>query len=274
MNKSIKTFVKELFSTKTTEGNSAKFKRLAKIYPFLSPADWDVVAELADRVFARTEGAVYSGPFAEMRLVRDSYLTSRPIWIVGCYEKELFEAINDLIVRPPSRILDIGSGYGYYTVGLATQIQSVEVIGFEADKSQWEEAKELAKLNHVESKISQQGLCTIDALREFVTENCAIISDCEGAEDDLLDPKKLPILSTCRIICEVHDFYRPGVTGRIVSRFGSSHKVMLISERPRDPHGYRILDGLTTEEKILSVTESKHVRSKRTAARYLWLLPK
>lgn len=247
---------------------------LAK-YPFLDPDERVLIHDLASRIIERTGGVVYSGPFAEMKLVPNSFLTTRPIWTVGCYEQEIDEALCDLITNPPKKIIDIGSAHGFYMVGLATQIHDIPIIGFEADeKPHWLEARKLAELNNVSDRITQYGYCDTKSLDLVLDEGSAILCDCEGGELDILDPAACPKLKYCRILCELHDFYRPGVTGTLVNRFKNSHHIKLILEQKRDPSQFRILDGLTDSERILSTKESKHIPKGRTAARFLWLLPK
>jgi len=244
-------------------------------YPFIDSADSEFVKALGDKVFRLTGGVVYSGPFAEMKLVPDSFLTSRPIWIVGCYEQEIDEALCDLITNPPASVIDIGSAHGYYMVGLATQISHIPIIGFEAvEEPHWQEAKLLAQLNGVSGRITQKGFCDTDSLNSVITDRSAILIDCEGAEIDILDPDRSPALKTCRIICEVHDFYRPGITRELVDRFKHTHDICLLLESKRDPAAFRILDGFSNAEKLLAVKESKHIPRGLTSARFLWMKPK
>jgi hypothetical protein len=249
--------------------------KVLRSYPFLDERGWNFMRQLAEKIYQRTGGVVYSGPFAEMHLVPNSFLTSRPLWIVGCYEQEIHDALCDLITNPPIRIVDIGSAHGYYMVGLATQISDVPIFGFEeAVATHREEAKLLAELNSVSQRITQLGLCDVGALNSVIVEGSAIICDCEGAELDILNLDKCPALATSRIICEIHDFYRKEITRTLVDRFKKTHRIRLLLETQRDPNQYRILDGFSASERQLAVKESKHIVRGVTAARYLWMSPK
>ena len=174
-----------------------------------------------------------------MRLVPGSFLTSRPMWIVGSYEKEIQGALNYAIGCGPQRVIDIGSANGYYMVGLAIQLPEATVIGFEAQaEGHWEEAKKLADANGVTERVVQKGRCATDKLREHCLPESFVLCDCEGGELELLDPFRVPTLRSCFIICEVHDCILPGLTGRLVSRFKRTHEITIVSEEARNPEEY------------------------------------
>jgi hypothetical protein len=254
---------------------SWKEMKILAQFPHLDDEGKRHVKIICDRILARTGGVVFAGPFSGMRLVPNSFLTSRPVWIVGCYESEIETAILDVISNPPSQIIDIGSAHGYYMVGLATQIDKINVIGFEAESEEhWKEARELAELNGVSERIIQKGYCDLEELKQVEKDNSAILCDCEGDELDILDPSKLLFLKTCRIICEVHDFYRDGATRILIDRFKGSHDIKLITEQNRNPFQYRVLDGFSKFDSILAVRETKHIPGRLTSGKFLFMKPR
>jgi hypothetical protein len=197
------------------------------------------------------------------------------MYIVGCYEQEIHDALSEIICSPPRQMIDIGSAHGYYMVGMAVQLQKTKIIGFEAvECPHWKEANELAKLNLVDSQIIQKGLCTCEELQSILGEGDFVLSDCEGGERELLNPEKIPALKNCRILCEVHDFILPRTTALLMERFKETHQIQLMHEKPRNPDQFRILDGLSEIDKQIAIKETKHIKKRLTPGRFIYLKPK
>ena len=244
-------------------------------YPSLNDFGQERLEVLCRLLLERTQGKVFAGPFAEMRLVPGCHLTTRPLWIVGCYEKEIHDSLNYVISRAPRRVIDIGSGYGYYLVGMALHLPEAVVVGFEArSEGHWEQALQLARANQVEGRVVQKGKCTVAELRGECIQDSFVLCDCEGAELELLDPVQVPSLRSCMVVCELHDCIVPGLTGRVVSRFKESHEISILPELPRQPDEYRILRRLTRWQREVSVMETRNVDGVLTSARFMVLKPR
>jgi hypothetical protein len=229
---------------------------------------------LCQKLLSRTGETVFSGPFAGMKLLPRSHLASRPIWIVGCYEKEVHEVINEIISLAPPKVIEIGSAQGYYLVGLAMHLPKSRIVGFEAEpRGNWEEAKQLALLNGVAGRVEQRGVCARQDLTAECEPGCFVLCDCEGAEAELLDPAAVEALKSSFILCELHDFYRPGLTGLLVDRFKHSHRIKIIEEVGRNPMDYRVLWNLSAAEQQVAVMESRNVEGRPTYGRFMWLCP-
>jgi hypothetical protein len=61
-----------------------------------------------------------------------------------------------------------------------------------------------------------------------------LLIDCEGAEQELLDPTAVPELKSTTIVVEVHDHLRPGIGQILRDRFAPTHEIESIESRPRD----------------------------------------
>jgi hypothetical protein len=242
-------------------------------FPFLREDDTKWLASISARILNRTGHTVYSGPFSGMKLEPGSFLTRRPMWATGCYEQEIEQALLEIIAKPPRRVIDLGSAYGYYSVGFATQIADAQIVAFEADESIWLDAAKLADANGVRDRIEQRGLCTVSDLAAVGIPDSAVLCDCEGAEIELLVPDQLEFLKSSRIICEIHEFYREGATRTLISRFQQTHDIRVIIEQARNPAQFRVLDGLSPTEKWLAVRETKHIPGRVTAGKFLWMKP-
>src|SRR5262249_4441337 len=129
-------------------------------YPTLSRLEKWRISALSSILLVETGHMVFGGPFSTMKLVRGSALAADPRMIVGSYEEEIHELLNDIIVSAPTNIIDIGAAYGYYAVGLAIKIAKARVVAFEAiEEPHWSELAALAELNGVDGRIVQRGLC-------------------------------------------------------------------------------------------------------------------
>ena len=243
-------------------------------YPFLEPHENYHLQRVANDLLKKSGGEVFSGPLAGLKIPLTSPISDYPNHVIGCYEMEIHDILADVICCPPSLIIDIGSAFGYYTVGLACKTKDARIIAFEADKeAHWEKARQLAELNEVLHRIEQKGFCDAKALNEIIEENAFLICDCEGAEMQILDPDKIPLLSKCRILCEIHEFIIPKLTAVLVDRFRKTHKIRLHLEKSRNPSQYRILDGLSDDYKKLAVMETRFFEKKLVSGIFLEMNP-
>ncbi len=229
-------------------------------YPHISRLERCKVRALCHTLLERTDYTVYAGPFSAMRLADNLKLSVDPKFIVGSYEEEAHEIINDVICAAPENIVDIGSSFGYYAVGFALKIADTHVTAFEAQETPyWQQLAVLARINGVSGKITQRGFCTTAELEKVVKPNSFILCDCEGAEEDLLDPVEIPALRSSKILVELHEMHRPNVMGTLVSRFRSSHQIRIIEERERNPDRYRILKNLPSRWQAVAMEETRWV---------------
>lgn len=186
-------------------------------------------------VRSRTQSTVWSGPFRGMRYIDYSFCSALMPKLIGTYEKELHPAVDELIAWRPDVVIDIGAAEGYYAVGLARRLPGSKVIAFEADEGARAQLLQLADLNNV-TNLRLLGLAARGSLTDVVSEEAsrvAVICDCEGAEIDLLSPNELVWQRNAFIICELHDFLRPGTEEALVARFQATHRVSLLAAVPR-----------------------------------------
>jgi predicted O-methyltransferase YrrM len=248
-------------------------------YPHLTRVEKWKLNVLCDILFRHSGGMVFSGPFASMKLCEGSALSHDPRMIVGSYEQEVHDVINQVIADAPSHIVDIGAAYGYYAVGLAVKIANATVTAFEAiEEEHWRELKALAELNKVSHKIDQRGLCTPAEFAKVCTEAAFVLSDCEGAELELCDPATIPALKSCTLLIELHEFHKPRLVATLVQRFRSSHSIKIIDEERRDPSRYRILKRVPAGWRSTAVEEAKWIgdgaQRTTTSLRFMLLTPK
>jgi hypothetical protein len=202
------------------------------------------IARITRRFVAQHGLTVQAGPFAGMEFPtfavgRAEILVTQ---LLGAYERELHPAIGALIRDPCATIVDIGASDGYYAVGLALACPRTTVYAYEMNFFPARVCRRLAANNGVSDRIVMRGECRIEDLRAFEPDGPAfVLSDCEGAEQQLMDPDAVPWLRTSRLIVELHDFAAPGIEDTIRARFEPTHDIEVVASQRRYTADYPAL---------------------------------
>ena len=212
--------------------------------------------------YLNDEWIVRHGPFSGMKfdpLPSPSLRTLHPLatCVIGCYESQLHNWINDAIVYGYDRILDIGCAEGYYAVGFALKSRNSTVYAYDIDQRARENTGGLARLNGVAEKVHVRGLCTFDELNREVSNRTLIFCDIEGSEFDLLRPDFAPVLSRADLIVEMHDCYRPGVTEALARRFLPSHQIEIVYHGAKYPVEFPVLKAVPATEHAWLLQEGR-----------------
>jgi hypothetical protein len=190
-----------------------------------------------DRFVERVTGdVVCGGPFEGMQYVDEARRQFRLLpRLLGTYEIELWEPLEQAIDHGYQRIVNVGAGEGYYVVGLARTIPEAEVVAFEDNAQRQELVRKMAEHNGVGDRVEVHGRCEVADLREAVggDEVCLVVMDVEGAEMTLLDPAVAPGLVRCAALVEIHDFVDDNLSSVIRSRFAPTHDIVEIDQRTR-----------------------------------------
>lgn len=210
------------------------------------------MAKTADHILSqivREDGyfQVLHGPFKDLiypmtsEILRTSLSSSISLFpkLLGTYEAELHQVLERIGETDYKTIINVGAGEGYYANGLLKRINNALMFAFEIDPNQQQLCQEIARHNHHENRLVVQGECDIEALTQLVDQHGQglIICDCEGYENDLLDPVKIEGLAHFDLLVELHDFQSAGATISQVfySRFAETHTVEYINIRSRRP---------------------------------------
>ena len=212
---------------------------------------------------------VVGGPFAGLPYLAFASGSGLLPKIVGSYEAELHGVVRDAIAGRYDRLIDIGSGEGYYVAGFARAIDALDVVAVDTDALARARLKKLLQRNRLGHRV--RVLAAIDAalLDQEVNGRTLIWSDCEGFEDGLLRTDLAPNLRRADLLVETHDFIRPGVLYRLVDRFARSHEVIVIPTAPRLLESYSALATLTPEEQAIATFEGRP-----GGMQWLWLRSK
>jgi hypothetical protein len=156
--------------------------------------------------------------------------------LLGCYEEELFPAIESAISIGYDRVIDIGCASGWYVVGMARALPAAEVFGFDTDEQSLTRCREIAELNGVSERVSLDGFCTPATLEGLITGRTVIICDIEGGEVDLLRPDLAPSLRHADLIVELHDEVGDtSISDTVLPRFEGTHDIDFLHSRNRAP---------------------------------------
>jgi hypothetical protein len=217
------------------------FSRIWRYFQFIREVEFDGVPttplQLVLGIINRTvQGCVYSGPFAGMRYVPESIMSAHYPKLLGTYELELHSIIEKLCQTDFDKIVNVGAGEGYYSIGFAIRNEQPAIIAFEPDIQGRKLIEEMARLNGVEEgRLDLRGLCDIPGFKESLSGagKCLLIMDCEGSESILLDPTTFPSLKTATIVVELHTSKVPGLDEILYSRFQDTHQITEIWTRDR-----------------------------------------
>ncbi len=203
---------------------------------------------------------VQGGPFVGMRLIADivdGYMTSKAL--LGSYESELHEAIERLMRNEYDRVVNVGSDWGYYAVGLALKLPNAKVYASDSSPYARELCRKTAELNGVSDRMAVIGQTDLRRLKDMlgVHERALIVMDCEGCELDLLRPELVPQLRTSDLIVELHDLFESPISEMIAERFAETHEMEVVDTAERDPDQFPVLWSLKADEREMAVAERR-----------------
>lgn len=202
---------------------------------------------------------IIRGPFAGMQyLVQQGSYGTIPA-VIGAMEVELQPAVEALIASKPRRIVNVGCGNGYYTVGFARRLPETEVIGVDIDATSRLLTEKVATMNDVADRVAVEALSTHESLQRQLGPGTALFMDCEGAEKDLLDPALVPALKESQVIVEMHDFVFKDIklTDLLVERFSKTHDIQLITATTPDAFAFPEIRGLPPFQRWVALNEGR-----------------
>lgn len=231
---------------------------------------WKRRAELTDLVFQRTNGNVYQGPFTGMKIL--------PKWswgdgdsagkLLGLYESELYESIEEVISEKPDLVMNIGSAEGFYGIGFGMRTDA-QIVLIDVQEPAINIARENARVNNV-NKIQFSTDSSVENFRSYLSRYSKpfIFMDCEGFEEDFLDLEKIPELVKTAVIVESHDCIRAGLTDKLISRFADTHLIKIIPQGAKNPY-IDITHDLNDYDKTLLCCEARP-----STMTWLYMIPK
>jgi len=215
-----------------------------------------VEAEALRRVARALFGAesavpVATGPFAGLILKNDPRSLLLPK-VLGSYEQELHPALEDLLRRPYTRVVNVGCAEGYYAVGLARRLPGAQVLAADIAATARAHCAALAALNGVGDRVA-----TVEAVApaESGGERSLWVVDCEGCEQEVLAAVPAERFARADLIVECHDFAVPGISDRLRAHFAATHVVETVVQGGRDPNAIPALAPYPEATRWLAVCE-------------------
>ena len=226
----------------------------------VTAALWNVeITRVINRIIAEYGLYVRSGPFKGMMYwpvnAPGHEAGGLASCLLGAYECELHDVIEDLTRTDYEQIINVGCAEGYYAVGLALRFPRAHVHAFDIVAKARRVCEGLATVNGVADRVTVHGECTHDHLRQLIEKRSLIVTDCEGYELELLRPDLVPGLSRCDMVVELHDFIYAGLTGALVPRFADTHRIRMVDTEARDPAAFGAYGFLTVEQLDLALNE-------------------
>lgn len=189
--------------------------------------EWGLNA-LTEKLLVALGPVVRSGPFQGMTLTPMTHLEHLGPFLLGTYEFELHPWFALLARGQYAQILDVGTKFGYYAIGLARLFPDTPILAFDTDWWARAACREMATVNCT-SNVKVEGYCSPRWLDRNLQPASLIVSDCEGFEGELLMRSSSPALGSATLIVETHDEMNPGVTDAICDRFAGSHHLAMVS---------------------------------------------
>jgi hypothetical protein len=232
---------------------------------------------IARRLFETSSGKVERGPFAGMKLIAFSHISSAPLALklYGLYEKEVLDFLVSLTGR--TVLVNLGAGEGYYSVGLIRSGTVERSLAFEIDEKGRAAIATNAEQNGVAGRIKVFGAADGTLARTLAAEGVApgsaiILCDIEGAEFSVIDDALASAYREAVFVIELHPFAVEGgeaLLAALIARLAPSHELRRVKAGHRDWVGIPALEALNDNARALAVSEGRKLQ-----AEWLFAVPK
>jgi hypothetical protein len=202
------------------------------------------LSDLNQKLIAEVGHKVVGGPFAGMVLTASAEQQHVGPYLLGTYELELHRWVEACARERFSQILDVGSSFGYYAVGLARRFPQTSVLAFDTDWWARRAVAELAAANGA-SNVTIKSKCTPAWLEAHLQPSSLIVSDCEGYERALFFGAPIPAMATATMIVELHEETPGELAAKFRERFSATHAIEEVGGRSTTPRvpGIKALTG-------------------------------
>lgn len=197
---------------------------------------WTASRRARLHLWKRTGGRVAAGPFAGLRLLAPVPGDCEGPVLLGAFECETHEWLEREFARGWRVAVNVGSAAGFYSTGMALRLPAATVHAFEMDPAWQDATRRSAEHNGVAARVVVHGIADAAALAALpvpIDQGALVVSDCEGAERELLDPRLVPWLARSALCVELHDFAAAGATDALRTRFASTHELVIVEQVPR-----------------------------------------
>jgi hypothetical protein len=210
------------------------------------------------------EPVVIHGPFKGMQYP-DYASFGSAIYpkILGCYEREIYPFIEQVIERTYDCAIDIGSAEGYYSIGIARRNLNIpKVIAVDISPTALSLVSRIAKLNGVSERIELSGGMNAAQLGDACKgKRNFVFCDCEGFEREVFTDANIKDLSLCDLLIEIHDSKSYRVSAYLNQLFSGTHSIQRVSStddmQKLNSYDYPELHKLSDPAKIRMMSEGR-----------------
>lgn len=189
------------------------------------------LAEMSEQLVAQFGSSVLDGPFRGLRL--PDVMRRRHIgpFLAGSYESALLPFLEESRSHLYDTVVDVGSSFGYYAVGLARMHPSARVVAYDTDSWARRTTRETAALNEC-SNVEVRAACSPSELTLVLDGLCLVVSDCEGYEETLFSSIPSKRFATSELLIELHPPGDRGVADRLRQHFRETHTAETVDHLP------------------------------------------
>lgn len=145
--------------------------------------------------------------------------------LLGVYEVELTDRLEQLEDRNYDWIVNIGAAEGLYSIRFSRTWKGIPVYSFEQDFATRQLLREMKELNQA-SNVVVLGEFKLAYMKLFKPGSKGLIfSDCEGFEKLLFTDQTVQALKDVDLVIETHDHLAEGVHDGLKKVLGETHKV-------------------------------------------------
>jgi SAM-dependent methyltransferase len=229
--------------------------------------------ELTENIRMLTASEVQQGPFRSMTI---SEVTS---WyggdviqkLIGSYERELWDWVEEAIASAPNRVINVGCAEGYYAVGMGMRLPSATIHAIDVDPAAMKACEATARANRAEGNLRLELGWTVGSIRNMLRApgKSLLFVDCEGCEATLFDTLEADAYRAAEIIVECHDFAVPGISELLLAKLSKSHDTRILGTSPRKAQDFPTLAGLSQD--LIDAALSEH---RPSAMNWIYAKPK
>ena len=217
------------------------------------------------RLYEQSSKAVEHGPFAGMKLIAFSHISSAPLALklFGLYEREVVDFL--VSQKGMDTLINLGAGDGYFSVGLLRSGTVDRALSFEIDRKGREAIAQNAAQNGVADKVQIFGAADGSLLHSLQAEGVVpastiFLCDIEGAEFAVVDDALAEFLADATFVIEIHDFLFADGAARLEAlktRLGRHHDVEMVKAGPADWRGIAELEALHDNARALVTSDGR-----------------
>lgn len=225
-----------------------------------SPKEVEKVLEKGNVILSKItpDNTILNGPFKGVRYTADKITEATLVpKLVGSYEAQLHDIVEEVLHKPYTDIIDIGCAEGYYAIGFAKRMPHTTVHCYDINVKDIETCKAIAALNGL-TNLTFNYACTGSTLINFSFKGKGLVfCDAEGFELELFSDAVIKSLARHDLIIEVHDIINPDISNTLYNRFKNTHSIRVVDNRNLNYSNYEGLENLSADEKEFAFFEHR-----------------